>query len=180
MVDVENAILAAERSGAIIRHRVTLERGEFDQRRLWLRAEVDALIRSPQLDQAQREVVHAALRRFIVGGNFTVVTAECKHREVVAIGDIRELKGDPPPFIELRFKPPPHDLRLFGRFVGRDSLILTTHGMKSLSGNTGRKRLSVQDERKRCDDALKSMNLRLEWAPARIQQSITKASFSDG
>ena len=177
MVDVERALQGAERSGAIIRHRVPLEQGEFDERRLWLRPEVDGLIRSDRLDARQREVVRAALRRFVVGGNFTVVTAECKHREVVAIGDFRELKGGPPPFIELRFRPPPHDLRLFGRFIGRDSLILTTPGTKSLSGDTGRKRLDVQSERKRCDDAFKSMNLKPEWAPPTIQQSITKASF---
>jgi hypothetical protein len=178
MVDVEGVLIAAERSGAIIRHRALLEQGEFDERRLWLRPEVEGLIRSDRLDAKQREVVRAALRRFIVGGNFTVVTAECEHREVVTIGDLRELKGGPPPFIELRFRPPPHDLRLFGRFIGRDSLILTTPGMKSLSGdNTGRKRLDVQLERKRCDDAFKSMNLNPEWTPPTIQQSVTKASF---
>ena len=83
------------------------------------------------------EVVRAALRRFVIGGPFTVVTAACEHREVAMIGDIRELKGDPPPFIELRFKPPKHDLRLFGRFVGNDDLVLTTPGMKSLAEKTG-------------------------------------------
>jgi hypothetical protein len=177
MVDVEGVLSACERSGAIIRHQVTLEQGELNERRLWLRPEVDALIGSDQLNPRQREVVRAALRRFIIGGRFTVVTAECEYSEVQSIGDIRELKGDPPPFIEFRFRPPPHDLRLFGRFIGKDSLILTTHGMKSLSGKTGKKKLNVRDERKRCDEAFRSMNLRLEWIPATIQQSIPGARF---
>jgi hypothetical protein len=121
------------------------------------------------------EVVKAALRRFVLGGKFTVVTADCKHHELEAIGDIRELKGGPPPLIELRFKPPKDDLRLFGRFVGRDSLVLTTYGMKSLGGN---KNLSVPNERQRCDQIFKTIGLKLEWVPTEIKNSISDARFS--
>jgi hypothetical protein len=107
MVDVETALTAATKSGALVRYAVTLEEGEFEERRLWLRSAVAHLLNPGQLDVAQMRVVRAALRRFVLGGSFTVVTADCEHhREVDSVGDIRELKGDPPPFVELRFKPP--------------------------------------------------------------------------
>ena len=169
---------AAERSGALIRHRISLEQGELDQRRLWLRPEVSALCQSAPLDGRQLEMVRAALRRFILGGPFTIVTADCPHQEVKSLGDIRELKTKPPPFVELRFRPPPHDLRLFGRFVAKDSLVLTTHGMKSLSERTGQRRYSIPEERKRCDQAFQAIGLSLDLVPPTIQLSITNASFA--
>jgi hypothetical protein len=138
MADVDHArIEAAIRSGALIRYRVHLDEGEWDQRVLWLRPEVNDLVNSEQLEAKQRERMKAALKRFLVGGPFTVVTANCPHHEVANLGDIRELKGAPPPFVELRFKPPKHDLRIFGRFIRKDGLMLTSYGMKSLDRKTG-------------------------------------------
>jgi hypothetical protein len=177
MTNADAALATAERSGALIRYRVPLEQGELDNRRLWLRPDIDKLIKSGILDQRQTEVVRAASRRYIVGGLFTVVTAACTNREVASVGDLRELKGKPPPFIEVRFKPPKHDLRFFGRFIGKDGLVLTTYGMKSHSTPTGQRRLSIPEERKRCDDVFRALNLRLDWVPARIRDSISNASF---
>jgi hypothetical protein len=132
---VEARLLAACKTGALVRHKVELEQGQLDNRRLWLRPEIAALPR--KLDQHQAQVVAAALKRFVLGGEFTVVTAESEYHQAVRnIGDIRELKGPPPPFVELRFKPPKHELRLFGRFVGRNDLVLTTYGMKSSNEKT--------------------------------------------
>jgi hypothetical protein len=91
---------------------------------------------------------------------------------------MRELKGPAPPFIELRFKPPKYDLRLFGRFATKDGLILTTHGMKSLSQKTGQKKVIVRDERKRCDDAFKVMALDLNVLPQTIRACIPEANFA--
>ena len=93
------------------------------------------------------------------------------------MGDIRELKGNPPPFVELRFKPPKDHLRLFGRFVGKDDLVLTTYGMKSPTDRTGKMNLSIPHERRRCDAAFKAANLKIEWVPARIEDSISNGDF---
>jgi hypothetical protein len=177
MVDVETVLKAAAKSGALIRYEVALEQGELEERRLWLRPEVADLLTSGKLDDAQVRVVRAALRRFVLGGRFTVVTAAGGHREVDSVGDIRELKGDPPPFVELRFKPPKHHLRLFGRFVGRDNLVLTTYGLKSLTGKTGKMPPSIPAERSRCDAALKASNLKIGWVVATIEDSISKTEF---
>lgn len=178
MVDVETALKAACRSGALVRHEVNLEEGELGRGRLWLRPEVNALLKPGLLDNAQVQVVRAALRRFVLGGTFTVVTAQCDHhREVDLVGDIRELKGNPPPFVELRFKPPKDHLRLFGRFVGKDDLVLTTYGMKSPTDRTGKMNLSIPHERRRCDAAFKAANLKIEWVPARIEDSISNGDF---
>jgi hypothetical protein len=106
-----------------------------------------------------------------------VVTADSPHREVQSLGDIRELKGPPPPFIELRFKPPPYDLRLFGRFVHCDGLVLTTLGAKARKSKTGLRPLSVADERRRCDSVFAALGLRLDWVPTNIEESISNASF---
>jgi hypothetical protein len=106
-----------------------------------------------------------------------VVTKESPHKEVQSIGDIRELKGPAPPFIEVRFRPPPYDLRLFGRFVGQDSLVLTTSGAKGFNAKTGAKPLSVANERKRCDDAFAAAGLLLNFVPLDIKKSISNASF---
>lgn len=178
MLKIEAALQAAVKSGGLIRYEVDLDQDEFQQRRLWLRPEINELLKSSgNLESKQREAVKAALRRFVVGGVFTVVTANCRHSEVSSIGDIRELKGDPPPFIELRFKPPKHELQFFGRFVGTDALVLTTYGMKSLTDKTGRAALSVPAERERCRLIFQSNNLDLASVPADINRSITNASF---
>jgi hypothetical protein len=178
MVDVETVLASAVRSGALVRHNVALEQGEFAERRLFLQPEVAALLKSNSLDKRQLAAVHAALRRFVVGGNFTVVLVGSPHREVESIGDLKELKGNPPPFVELRFRPPKHDLRMFGRFVGKDSLVLSTHGMKSLSESTGHKKLSVPEHRARCDAAFQAIGLPMDCVPSTIEMSISKASFS--
>lgn len=139
MLDVETALTAAVKSGALIRHKVALEAGELGKRRIWIRPEVDAHLRSGKLDPRQAEIVWAAFKRFVTSGNFTVVTAECQYQEVTALGDIKQLKSGHPPFVEMRLKPPKQDLRLFGRFVGEDALVVTTFGMKSLTDKTGQK-----------------------------------------
>src|SRR5260370_4533711 len=148
---IEAAIDCAVRAGTLVPHRVALEQGELSQRSLWLRPEVNDLLGANRLGGEQRERVKAALKRFVVGRGFTVVKADSPHREVLRLGDIRELKGPPPPFVELRFKPPKHDLRLFGRFIRKDGLILTGLGMKSREGKTtGMKPLSIHDQIHRC------------------------------
>jgi hypothetical protein len=175
---IQAAIDAAVKSGALIRHRIALEKGEWEQRSLWLRPEVNELIDSHKLEASQREVVKAALRRFVIGGPFNVVRADTPHQEVSSLGDMRELKGPPPPFVELRFKPPKYSLRIFGRFIRKDGLILTSFGMKSLVGQTGMKPLSVPSERRRSDEFLKANNLRLDWVPRRIEDSLSNATFA--
>jgi hypothetical protein len=177
MIQRESALKAAEKSGALVRYKVDLDQGEFEERRLWLRPEIDAVLRSQQLDPRQVQVVRAALRRFVLGANFTVVTADCEYREVEPIGDIRELRGYRPPFIELRFKPPKHDFRVLRRFVGKDSLVLTTYGMKSLTGKTGQKALIVSVERNRCEVAFRAAGLQINWVPPEIKSSVSKARF---
>src|SRR5258708_4306658 len=127
---IDAAMNDAVKTGAVVRYRVDLEEGELDQRSLWLRPEVNDLLNS-KLESEQRERVRAALKRFVIGGPFTVVKVDSPHQEVSKLGDIRELKGPPPPFVELRFKPPKHHLRIFGRFIRIDGLILTSFGMKS-------------------------------------------------
>jgi hypothetical protein len=157
---------------------VTLEQGEFEERSLWLRPEVSNLVASERLDVHQRNAVEAALRRFVTGGEVNVVKADSPHREVSNLGDIKELKGIVPPFVELRFKPPKHDLRIFGRFIRRDGLILTSFGMKDLRGTTGTKPTSIPDERRRCDDSFQLLKLDLSWVPRLIQDSLSKAKFA--
>jgi hypothetical protein len=177
MVNLEGALTSAVRVGALVRYKVELEQGELEDRRLWLRPDVDVLLKSGVLERMQVDAVRSALRRFVVGGRFTVVTADCQHREVESIGDVRELKGHSPPFVELRFKPPKHDLRLFGRFVGKDSLVLTTHGMKSLTRKTGQRKLLVTEHQARCRGAFSAVGLRIEHVPSTIEVSISKARF---
>jgi hypothetical protein len=96
---------------------------------------------------------------------------------VESLGDIRELKGYTPPFLELRFKPPKHDLRLFGRCIGKDRLILTSLGMKSLTERTMRKPLSVKEQHKRCDDFFRMLGLDPGWVPATMIESFSNAEF---
>jgi hypothetical protein len=173
---IQAAIDAALKTGALIQHRVALEEGEWDQRSLWLRPDVNDLVNSNKLEAAQRDVVRSALRRFVTGGRFNVVRADSPYQEVSSLGDIRELRG--PPFVELRFKPPKHSLRIFGRFIRRDGLILTSFGMKSLAGQTGMKPLSIPNERSRCDSFFKAHNLKMDWVPSPIEDSLSNATFA--
>jgi hypothetical protein len=79
----------------------------------------------------------------------------------------------------LRFIPPRAHLRLFGRFIAEDALILTGHGLKSLTGRTGAKPLSVREERDRCDKFLAIYGFDLSLFPQTIRECITNARFSD-
>jgi hypothetical protein len=174
----ENIIAAAIKAGGLVRYNVRLEEGELDQRQLWVRPEVGELVASDRLDSRQRWVVRMALKRFVVGGTLTVVTKDCKHKEVAALGDVRELKGCSPPFVELRFKPPKHDLRFFGRCIGRDRLILTSYGLKSLVNITHEKALSVPEQCKRCDAFFRMYHFELAWVPSTMTESFSKAEFA--
>jgi len=176
---IDAAMNDAVRTGAVVRYWVDLEEGELNQRSLWLRPQVNELLNPNKLEPEQRERVRAALRRFVVGGPFTVVKADSPHHEVSELGDIRELKSEPdlPPFVELRFKPPKHHLRMFGRFIRSDGLILTSFGMKSLHDRTGVRRLSIPQERARCDSFFKALRLELNWVPS-IEVSLSNAKFA--
>jgi hypothetical protein len=169
----QTAIAAAVRAGGLIRYGVLLEQSEFDQRMLWIRPEIQQMLNSRRIDPDQQARIAATLKRFVVGGRFNVVTAACTNREVSALGDIRELKGENPPVIEMRFKPPKDHLRIFGRFICEDGLVLTTYGMKSFHGNTGVKPLSIPQERKRCDAVFKSLKLDLGLIPTRIEACLS-------
>jgi hypothetical protein len=129
------------------------------------------------LGDDQFDRVHAALRRYVVGGQFNVVSKSCTNAEVSQLGDIRELKTEPPPFIEMRFKPPQRDLRLFGRFVCEDGLILTSAGMKSLEKKKVGKPIDVQEELKRCENFFKGQEFDPGWIPSSIGASITNANI---
>jgi hypothetical protein len=59
---------------------------------LLMRPDVQTLIANG-LTSEQKATVLAALRRFIVGGHFNVITAQSEHKEVQEVGDIREAKG---------------------------------------------------------------------------------------
>ncbi len=176
--ELEKAINAATKTGGLIAYRVDLENGESKDRRLWVRPQVMKLINGKSLEANQTARVKAALKRFIVRGPFTVVTAQCTRGEMTDVGDFRELKTEPPPFVELRFKPPMHELRFFGRFIGKDALVLTTVGMKSLDGKTGKRPLSVSEERQRCDEIFASLKLPLSCVPKNIRDSISNAEFA--
>jgi hypothetical protein len=172
MVDVETALAAAVRSGALIRHKILLEEGEFDVRRLWLRPMLTPLLSPGMLDPTQLHVVKSAFRRFVTGGLFTLVKASSPHREVKPVGDIRELKGRSPSVVELRFKPPKRDLRFFGRFVGKDALVLTSFGMKSPES----KPIDVKKEQERCDSTFAACNFKLDLVPQKIELCISNAT----
>src|SRR5690242_2682969 len=96
-MNIEDALTAAEKSGGLVRFVPSLGPGEFQERRLWLRPPTARLLESRALELDQRERLRALFRRFVLGKKVTVVTAQCRHREVAAIGDIKELKTQPPP-----------------------------------------------------------------------------------
>jgi hypothetical protein len=174
---LEGVIEAAVRAGGLVRFEVTLEEGQLIERQLWIRPEINLLFASNKLDATQQARAKAALKRFVVGGRFTVVTKDCHHREVANIGDIRELKGIIPPFLELRFKPPKHDLRFFGRCIGKDRLILTSYGMKNLTNHTHERPLSVPEHRKRCDGFFELCGLKQVWVPRTMVESFSEVEL---
>ena len=173
----EDALQRAVRSGALTRYQAPLERGEHDVRRLWLRPNMVRMFSVKHVGQDQCARIHAALRRFVVGGLFNVVSVACTSPGAVELADIRELKTNPPPFVEMRFKPPKHHLRLFGRFICNDGLILTSLAMKSPQGTKGGKTLSVPAELKRCEDFFRSQSLDTSWIPPSVNMSITNAKI---
>jgi hypothetical protein len=175
--DREGRLTKAVRAGALVRYQVNLERGEHEVRRLWLRPNVRAALSIQNLGEDQLARVHAAFRRFVLGGLFNVVSKECDAPGTLNLADIRELKSEPPPFVEMRFKPPKHHLRLFGRFICKDGLILTSSAMKSEKGAATIKSLSVQEERKRCDDVFNSLGFDITGFPSDIGRSITNAKI---
>jgi hypothetical protein len=177
MLSQDATLEAAVRCGALKRYRVELEQGEFNVRQLWMRPEIHALVNSGELDPLQRTMVRAALKRFIVGGTWTVVTKECNYSSVANLGDMRELKNSRPPFLEMRFKPPKNDLRFFGRCVGKDRLVLTTHGMKSLEKEARLKPVSVPEELKRCVAIFQACKLDITWVPIAVQASFSNVEF---
>jgi hypothetical protein len=173
----EEALLRAARSGALSRFEVQLERGEHDVRRLWLRPNVVSQLARESVGEDQFFRVQAALRRFVVGGLFNVVSKTCSHAGVSNLGDLRELKTDPPPFVEMRFKPPRRDLRLFGRFICQDGLVLTSAGMKSLEEKTVGKPIKTPEELRRCEAFFKAQAFESRWIPPSIEASITNAKI---
>jgi hypothetical protein len=175
----ESQLAKAVREGSLLRYPVNLERGEHEDRRLWLRPSLKALLMVQNLGADQLDRVHAAFRRFVIGGQFNVVSKDCDSPGVLNLADIRELKIDfPPPFVEMRFKPPKNHLRLFGRFVSKDGLILTTGAAKSeKDAANGKKSLSVPQERKRCDDVFKTLGFDINEFPPDIEKCITNAKI---
>src|ERR1019366_9534827 len=97
----EESILKAVRSGALSRYEVHLERGEQYGRRLWLRPNVVSMLSAVTLDQDQLDRARAALRRFVIGGQFNVVSKNCANPGALNLADIRELKTNHPPFVEM-------------------------------------------------------------------------------
>jgi hypothetical protein len=173
----EEALLKAVRSGALSRYDVRLERGEQYGRRLWLRPNVASMLSPQNFDQDQLDRVRAALRRFVVGGRFNVVSKICANPGALNLADIRELKTKLPPYVEMRFKPPRHHLRLFGRFIGRDALIITSMALKSDKNEKGTKSLSVPAEMKRCEDFFQGISFDPGWIPVSIEESISNANI---
>ena len=149
---LEIDLATAERMGALVRFRVDLEEGEQNVRQLWLRPDIARFMKSTNIDSRQRAVVKAALRRFATGGRLIVLTRDSVHRTVATVGDIRELKGPIPPIVEFRFRPPKYHLRLFGRCIGLDRLLLTSYGVKSTMETTSARPLNVSEHVKRCTD----------------------------
>jgi hypothetical protein len=169
----EAGISKAVRSGALSRYEVQLERGEQYARRLWLRPTI--VLSTRTLDQDQLERVKAALRRFVVGGQFSLVSKDCANPGPVNLADIRELKTSPPPFVEMRFKPPKHHLRLFGRFICRDGLVLTSMALKSITSGKRAKSIDVPAELKRCDNFFDAQAFDPVWTPASMERSLSNA-----
>lgn len=167
----------AVKEGALSRHTVHLERGEFEIRRLWLRPDANRVLTPGLIDVDQLERVKATLRRFVLGRSFNVVTKECGHRATQNLADIKELKFAPPPFVEMRFKPPKLDLRLFGKFVCLDGLVLTSFGMKSLTEATSAKPLVVPDELKRCNAFFSGRQFDSSVFPPSINVSISNVNL---
>lgn len=144
-----DALEAARKSGKLELVRAELDPDQMPVRTLWISTAVWDQLLNADLGP-QRSIVKAALKRFIVGGQMLIITDEVDHYSVDDKGDIRELKVSGPNFVEFRFKPPKHHLRLFGSFLAQDVLLISGIGMKDLSGKVpSQKPLSVEEQRKR-------------------------------
>ena len=115
----------AEKNGALVPFKFPLDADQTEKRRIWMRQNIIlALNDSTQVER--NALVRATLEEFVLGDEFVMITKEAKHRSVDAERpDIKELKFDPPPFVEIRLRPPRRDLRLLGFFIAKDHLILT-------------------------------------------------------
>lgn len=169
------AVGQAVKAGSLHEHRPECDAGQIRIRHLWLRPEVHDLVGGERLDPRQRAAVHAALKRFVVGGGFTVVTPGAAE-PVAGVGDIKVLDHVDRLTVELRFKPPRFHLRLFGRFIDRDALVLTSFGMKAPQGAVGEKPLVYADHFRRCEAFFSSSAMRIA-CPQEIRDCISSARF---
>lgn len=169
------AIRQATRAGSLHAYEPELDKGQTCVRSLWVRTDVRDLIEGDQLDPRQKTAVHAALKRFVVGGLFTVLTPGATE-PVLGAGDIKVLDHVEHLTVELRFKPPRFHLRLFGRFINRDALVLTSHGMKALGGAGGQPPLNYASHYSRCETLFSSPPMRIA-CPQEIRNCITNARF---
>ena len=171
------AVRKAVKTGSLHVHEPKLDAGQTRGRYLWLRPEVHDLVQSGRLDPRQQAAVHAAFKRFVVGGPFTVVTPGATE-PVAGVGDIKVLDHVDRLTVELRFKPPRFHLRLFGRFIDRNALVLTSFGMKALQGAIGERPLVYADHYARCETFFSSPAMRIA-CPQEIRDCITSARFLD-
>ena len=120
----------AVKSGGLVQFRPALDPDQFVRRYVWMRPDVFDALRDARMVE-RNAVVLAAREDFVLCEEFVVLTKEAKHRSVdAAKPDIKELKFDPPPFVEIRFRPQRRDFRLFGYFIAKDHLIIMHSGDK--------------------------------------------------
>lgn len=171
------AVSQAVRVGSLHAYEPDLDVGQTRVRYLWLRLEVRDLVQGDRLEPKQKAAVHAALKRFAVGGGFTVLTPGATE-PVAGVGDIKVLDHVDRLTVELRFKPPRFHLRLFGRFIDRDALVLTSYGMKAPQGAIGEKPLVYADHYGRCETFFSSPAMRIP-CPQEIRNCISNVRFLD-
>ena len=169
------AVRQAVKAGSLHVHEPELDAGQIRVRYLWLRAEIRDLLQSDRLEPRQKAAVHAALKRFVLGGGFIVVTPGATE-PVAGVGDIKVLDHVDRLTVELRFKPPRFHLRLFGRFIDRDALVLTSFGMKAPQGALGERPLVYADHYSRCEAFFSSSTMRIA-CPQEIRNCISNGRF---
>lgn len=168
MSTLSEAISKAVREGALWAYDAELDPDQQPSRQIYMRPDVAAFVNGRRMHPEQRAVLQAAFDRFVEGGR-VVVIREGSSRSVLPAGDLKELRGGPPPFFEFRFRPPPRQARFFGRFVATDILVLTGCGEKVPGG----KSLDVGQMRKRCDDQLLACGI--ATGPRTVEACITNA-----
>ena len=169
------AVEAAKKAGSLYGYKPQLDKGQSCVRSVWLRKDVRDFIDGPKFNSRQKGIVHAALKRFVVGGSFTVLTAGCEE-PVAGAGDIKELDHVDRLTVELRFKPPPYQLRLFGRFIEHDALVLTTYGMKGRQGVKGAPTINYGDHYARCQTFFSNPPMQIA-CPQEIRKCISNGRF---